>query len=156
MTTYDETTDLPTEYHKAPEGIDKATQDVVLGSGVEIDGEVIVEAKIKFVGGLSPAEIKNPPKPGQTRAYIVLATCMKHHSDKLNNEPRLTVDMKPYVIYDRALGPFGDQIERGPDEKVETDPDEDVEDKSGGLFDDAGEITGDLEADDADDEDGDQ
>lgn len=153
MTTYDDVTDLPTEYHQAPDDIEKANPETILGAGIEVDGEVITEAKIKFVGGLSPAGIKNPPKVGHTRAYIVLATCVKHHTDEVNDEPRLTVDMKPYVIYDRTLGPFGDQVERGPDEKVETDPDEDVEDKSGGLFDDAGEITGDL---DSDDEDGDQ
>ncbi|ROZ88982.1 hypothetical protein [Gordonia sp. OPL2] len=158
MTTYDETTDLPTEHHQAPDDIDKATPDIPLGSGIEYNGEVVTEAKVKFVGGVSPAAIKNPPKEGELRAYIVLGRARKHHFGKVNDETTLVVDVEPYVVYDRALGPFGDQTERGPNDKVKTDPDDDVsdEDKKGGLFDDAGEITGDLDSDVADDEDGDQ
>ncbi|GAC71073.1 hypothetical protein [Gordonia soli] len=146
MTTqYDETTDLPREQHQAPDGIDRANPDIPVGSGIEYNGEVITEARIKFVGGMSPAALKNPPKEGETRAYVVLATGKKHHFGRVNDETTLVVDVEPYVIYDRNLGPFGDQIERGPDEKVETDPDADVEDPKGGLFDGEGQITGDLE-----------
>lgn len=119
----DPNTDLPVEQHQAPADIPKANPNIPLGSGVEVNGELITEAKIKFVGGMSPAEIKNPASPGELRAYIVLARAKKHHVDKINDEPRLVVDMEPYVIYDRDLGPFGDQTERGPDEKVVvTDP----------------------------------
>ena len=145
MTTYDEATGLPTETHAAPADIERANPDIPLGSGVEVDGETIIEAKVKFVGGMSPSAIKNPPKPGQTRAYIVLATAKKHHVDKVNDETRLVVDMEPYVIYDRELGPFGDQCERGPEDKVDVDAE--AEDAEGGLFDDAGAITGDLDGD---------
>ncbi|WP_439030260.1 hypothetical protein [Gordonia terrae] len=151
MTEYDETTGLPTETHQAPDDVPKANPEIPLGTGIEINGEVITEAKIKFVGGMSPAALKNPPtRRGQTRAYIVLATCEKHHVKEINDETVVEIDMKPYVIYDRDLGPFGDQIERGPEEKVATDPDDDVkdgDDHGPGLFDAAGNVAGDLDGD---------
>lgn len=145
MSDYDNITNLPTEKHQAPADIPKANAVTTpLGAYVEVDGTKIVEAKIKFVGGLSPREIAAPPELGETRAYIVLAQCTKHHVDRVNDEPRLTVDMQPYTIYDRTLGAFGDQIERQPGDPL---PDESAE---GGLFDDAGEITGDLDGEGGD------
>lgn len=132
----------------APDNLPTANQPLIGGMGIEINGEVITEAKIKFVGGMSPAALKNPPtRRGQTRAYIVLATCEKHHVKEVNEETVVEIDMRPYVIYDRELGPFGDQFERGPEEKGTADSDEsDASDGRGGLFDIEGEVTGDLDA----------
>ena len=130
---------------ETPDNLPTANQPLIGGMGIEINGEVITEAKIKFVGGMSPAALKNPPtRRGQTRAYIVLATCEKHHVKEVNEETVVEIDMKPYVIYDRELGPFGDQFERGPEEKGTT-AESDEPDARGGLFDIEGEVTGDLD-----------
>ncbi|MDL9944205.1 hypothetical protein QSJ19_01130 [Gordonia sp. ABSL11-1] len=163
MTTYDETTDLPTEYHQAPDGIDKATPEVPLGSGITVNDHLFTEAKVKFSGGLSEFPIPDPPREeGEVRTYIVKASLADIKYDgKGDDGPRVTLTLKPFVVYDRRFGAMNDrQRVETPDElealkqkaKETADPDDDVpeDDKKGGLFDDAGEITGDLDNDDED------
>lgn len=164
MTTYDETTDLPTEYHQAPDSIERATPEVPLGSGITINGETYTSALVQLTGGASDFPIFNPPFTDEMRTYIVKAQFDGFGFVTRGGETHLVIKMKHYVFYDRDLGPLNDmQRVDTPEElaalkrkakEVAADPDDDVpeEDKKGGLFDDAGEITGDLETD----EDGDR
>lgn len=155
MTTYDDVTDLPVEHHRAPDDIEKTESTVPLGAGIEVDGHVFTEAKIKIVGGMSEYPIPDPPRRGQCRTYVVKAECKRYIIDTKGEEPRLIIEVEHYVVYDRDQGPLNDrqrvdtreeldELDRKAQEVAE-DPDADVDPK-GGLFDDAGEITGDLDS----------
>lgn len=142
MTTYDESSGLPTEQHQAPADVPKANPEVPLGSGA------------------SDFPIFNPPFTDEMRTYIVKAQFDGFGFVTRGDETHLVIKMKHYVFYDRELGPLNDmQRVDTPDElaelkrkakEVAADPDDDV-DTSGGLFDDAGNVTGDLDAEEDDD-----
>ena len=164
MTTYDDVTDLPVEHHQAPDDIEKADGPTIpLGAGIEVDGYVFTEAKIKIVGGMSEYAIPDPPRRGQCRTYVVKAESKRYLVDTKGEEPRLIIEVEHYVVYDRDQGPLNDrqrvdtreqldELDRKAQEVAE-DPDADVDPK-GGLFDDAGNLTGDLDSDvDGDDAD---
>lgn len=169
MTTYDEQSGLPTETHRAPDDIAKVADadgyTVPLGTGIEVDGHVFTEAKIKIVGGMSESAIPDPPRRGRCRTYVVKAQCVRYIIDEKAEEPRLILEMEHYVVYDRDQGPLNDRQRVDTPEQLEEldrkakevadDPDEDV-DAEGGLFDGAGNITGDLEADGPEFSDGEQ
>lgn len=158
MTTYDETTDLPVEHHQAPDDIERANPEVPLGSGITINGRTYTSALVQLTGGASDFPIFNPPYEEELRTYIVKAQFDGFGFVTRGDESHLVIKMKHYVFYDRDLGPLNDmQRVDTPDEiaelrrkakEVAEDPDADVDPK-GGLFDDAGEITGDLEADES-------
>lgn len=148
MTTYDDDTNLPAEQHKAPEGIEKADTTVSLGSGIEVDGYVFTEAKIKFVGGMSEFAIPDPPRRGSLRTYVVKAQCTRYLIDEKGEEPRLILEMQHYVVYDRDQGPLNDrqrvespeelaELDRKAAEAADPDADVDVDESQPGLFDDA-------------------
>lgn len=161
MTTYDDVTDLPVEHHRAPDDIEKTESTVPLGAGIEVDGYVFTEAKIKIVGGMSEYAIPDPPRRGQCRTYVVKAESKRYLVDTKGEEPRLIIEVEHYVVYDRDQGPLNDrqrvdtreeldELDRKAQEVAE-DPDVDPK---GGLFDDAGNVTGGLDSDvDGDDAD---
>ncbi|AXH49704.1 hypothetical protein KNT98_gp62 [Gordonia phage Frokostdame] len=165
MTTYDETTGLPTEHHQAPADIPKANSDngfeVPLGSGIMINGHTYTSALVQLTGGASDFPIFNPPFEEETRTYIVKAQFDGFGFVTRGDESHLVIKMKHYVFYDRDLGPLNDmQRVNTPDELAELkrkakeaaaegeNSDGDV-DTSGGLFDDAGNVTGDLDNDES-------
>lgn len=161
MTTYDESSGLPTEQHQAPADVPKANPEIPLGSGITINGETYTSALVQLTGGASDFPIFNPPFTDEMRTYIVKAQFDGFRFVTRGDEMHLVIKMKHYVFYDRELGPLNDmQRVDTPDElaelkrkakEVAADPDDDV-DTSGGLFDDAGNVTGDLDADAADTE----
>lgn len=162
MTTYDDTTDLPVERHQAPADIPKAEEEIPLGSGITINGRTYTSALVQLTGGASDFPIFNPPYEGEYRTYVVKAQFDGFGFVTRGDESHLVIKMKHYVFYDRDLGPLNDQQRvETPDElealkqkakEVAEDPDADVEDASGGLFDDAGNVTGDLDTDVDEDE----
>ncbi|ANA85525.1 hypothetical protein PBI_BLUEBERRY_63 [Gordonia phage Blueberry] len=161
MTNYDDTTGLPTERHQAPAGIPKANDnngfEVPLGSGITINGRTYTSALVQLTGGASDFPIFNPPYEEEIRTYIVKAQFDGFGFVTRGDESHLVIKMKHFVFYDRELGPLNDlqrvntpeeiaALKRKAKEAADENPDADV-DTSGGLFDDAGNVTGDLDAD---------
>lgn len=143
------------EITEAPTDLPKADRPLIGGAGIEVDGYVFTEAKIKIVGGMSEYAIPDPPKRGQCRTYVVKAESKRYLIDTKGEEPRLIIEVEHYVVYDKDHGPLNDRQRVDTPEELDEldrkakgvadDDDDQEDDPRGGLFDIEGEVTGDLD-----------
>lgn len=72
-------------------------------------GALIEEAFIKFSGGSGKA-LGDPPTKGESRTYIVKATCTKILDEvRKDNEDRLTITMDIDSLYEQGKVPIVDE-----------------------------------------------